>query len=258
VVRIDYSNGKLDVFLPQAHQPADGAVEVPVEEVAGHYAVRATLKGPGGKSAEGKFVLDVGVRLPLIVNTPFVNRHGLIEALGAKTRATVGGGLGGEVVHHLARLESIQIDKLEIPAPYVTLSQERTSALATDAYQGLLGAEVFRRYRLTLDFPGKRVFFEETALAKAPYEFDMSGMFVVAGGEDFRTFTVFSVTPGGPADEAGVQKGDVLAAVDDLPAAKWTLESLRASFREAGATRALALERAGERKAVKIKLRRLV
>jgi C-terminal processing protease CtpA/Prc len=140
----------------------------------------------------------------------------------------------------------------------VTLSQERTSALATDKYQGLLGAEIFRRYRLTLDFPGKRVFFEETPRAKEPYEFDMSGMFLVAEGADYRVFKVFSVTPGCPAEEAGVRKGDVLAAVDGVPAAKLTLEKLRATFREAGAAHELLLERGGEKKAVTIKLRRLV
>ena len=94
------------------------------------------------------------------------NRHDLIKALGSKRRAIVGGGLGGEVVHHLARLKSMRVGDLEVKAPYISLSQEKRGVATSDAFAGILGAEVFRRYRLTLDFPGKRVLFVQKARAR--------------------------------------------------------------------------------------------
>jgi hypothetical protein len=258
VVRIDYPKGKLDVFSPAAYRPAKGAIAVPLERLGGHWTVQVTLQPEEGKPIEGKFILDIGVRLPMTVNTPFVNRHALITALGARRRAIVGGGLGGEVVHHLARLKSMRVGDLEVKSPYISLSQEKRGVATSDEFAGILGAEVFRRYRLTLDFPGQRVLFEETPEAKKSYEFDTSGMFLVAEGKDFRTFKVLSVGEDTPAAQAGVKKGDVITAVDGEPAAKWTLEKLRAMFRAVGATRELTLERGGEKKGVKIKLRRLV
>jgi hypothetical protein len=258
VVRIDYPNRKLDVIDPSEHAPAKEAIAVPLERFGGHWTVRATLQPTGGKPVEGKFILDIGVRLPLMVNTPFVNRHDLIEVLGATRRATVGGGLGGEVIHHLARLKSIQVGGLEVKSPYVSLSQDSKSLNAAEDFDGILGAEVFRRYRFTLDFPGKRVLFEKTAEANKPYEFDASGMFLVARGKDFRTFEVLSVTQNSPASDAGIRKGDVIVAVDGRPAASLTLEKLRASFRDVGATRKLTLQHGDEKKVVKIGLRRLV
>jgi hypothetical protein len=258
VVRIDYPQRKLDVFHPEAFRHTGPGVVVPLERKGSYYVVKATLRLKDGKSFEGRFILDVGVRLPLLVSTPFVNRHGLIAALGAERLQTVAGGLGGETLAHLGRLESLSIGDLKIDAPYVALSQDKRSFLAGDETQGLLGAEVFRRYRLTLDLPGKRAIFTDTAESQSPYEYDASGMFLIAQGDDYRRFQVLSTVEGGPAAKAGIKLGDLLVEVDGKSTAVLTLEQLRAAFKEAGATRVLTIQRQDERRTVKILLRRLV
>ncbi len=258
VVRIDYPARKLDVFSPAAFRPDGKGVAVPLEKRGGHYTLRATLGLKGGRSVEGRFILDVGVRLPLLVATPFVDRHGLIAALGAGQPQTVGGGLGGETLARLGRLESLTIGGLKVEAPYVALSQEKRSFLAGDDTNGLLAAEVFRRYRLTLNFRGKQAIFAETPECRAPYEHDMSGMFLVARGNDFRTFQVLSTVDGGPAAKAGIKQGDTVVEVDGKPASGLTLEQVRAAFKDPGATRVLTLRRRDERLTVRVLLQRMV
>ena len=103
VVRIDYPNRKIDVFSPDERPcDADGVV-VPLEKNGGHYTTKAALHLKNGESCEGTFVVDVGVRMPLIAATPFVDRNHLIDATKAGPLQTVGGGLGGETKAHLAR-----------------------------------------------------------------------------------------------------------------------------------------------------------
>ena len=258
VLRIDYPNRTLDIIEPERFEPTGQGVVVPLTKVGGHYTLRGTLDVKGGPSVEGRFILDVGVRLPLLLSTPFVNRHGLIAALGAGKAQTVGGGLGGETRAHLGRLKSLTIGGLTIDAPYVALSQEQRSFLAGEETQGLLGAEVFRRYGLTLDLRGQRAIFTETPVTRTPYESDMSGMFLIARGDDFHRLEVLSTVAGGPAAEAGIRRGDVIVAIDGKPAAQWTLEAVRATFREAEATRVLTVQRQQERLTIKLRLRRLV
>jgi hypothetical protein len=258
VVRIDYPAHRLEVFAPEGFRPDGKGVVVPLEKRGSYYTVRAALGLKGGRALEGRFILDVGVRLPLLVATPFVNRHALVEALGAGPTQTVGGGLGGETLARPGRLESLTVGDLRVDAPYVALSQEKRSFLAGDDAQGLLGAEVFRRYCLTLDFPGKRAVFAETPASRAPYEYDTSGMFVVARGADLRTFEVHSVVDGGPAADAGIRRGDTVVELDGKPTADMTLEQIRESFKSAGATRTLVVQRPGERRTVKLRLRRVV
>jgi carboxyl-terminal processing protease len=83
-------------------------------------------------------------------------------------------------------------------------------------------------------------------------------MFLVAHGDDLHRFTVLSVVDSGPAATAGIRPGDVITELDGQSTAKLTLEKLRASFRESGATRELTIDRQNERVMVKLQLRRAV
>lgn len=256
VVRIDYANKTLDVSDPTGYTPPKGATVVPVEKVGDHYAVKGTLGLAGGKAVEGTFILDIGVRLPLLLNTPFVNRHQLVKATAAGPVRTVGGGLGGEARAHVGRAESLTVGGLTVDAPVVALSQETRSAQSHDDTQGILGAEVFRRYRLTLDLPHRRAIFEDTPEAKTPYEFDASGLFLTAAADDLRRHTVLSVVADGPA--AGVRAGDVIVAVDGKAAKELSLDQVRAALREHGVTRVLTLKRGDREVTARIALKRPV
>jgi hypothetical protein len=256
VVRIDYPKRALDVLSPKGYAPPKGAVVVPLDKVGAHYAAKGTLRLTGGKEVEGTFMFDIGVRLPLLLNTPFVDKHELVTATGAGPLRTVGGGLGGEAKAHIGRVESLTVGKLTVDAPLVALSRAKRGAQGDDATQGILGAEVFRRYRLTLDLPNQRAVFEETADTKTPYEFDASGLFLTAAGDDLRTPTVRSVVADSPAAAAGVQVGDVIVQVDGKAADKLTLDEVRAGLREHGATRVLTLKRGGKELTARVALKR--
>jgi hypothetical protein len=258
VVRIDYPNRTLDVSEPKDFRPPAGAIFVPLEKAGPHYVVKGTLHLADGTAVEGRFVLDIGIRMALLVSTPFVDRHGLVKATGAGPLRTVGGGLGGETKARIGRVKSLTVGDLEIDAPVVLLSQEKKSYLAGTETDGLFGAEVFRRYRLTLDLPHKRAMFEPTPEAKAPYEFDASGLFLIASGDGLRSYKVLSVVPDGPAAKAGVEAGDVVTAVDGKPAGGLTLDDVRAALRDPGATRVLTLKRGTKEVTAKVTLRRPV
>jgi C-terminal processing protease CtpA/Prc len=109
-----------------------------------------------------------------------------------------------------------------------------------------------------MDLPHHRMILTESPEAKTPYEFDMSGMFLTAGGDGFHKFNVLSVVNGGPAASAGIKPGDVITELDGKPASQLTLEQLRSALRAVGATRTLLIERADGRHTIRVPLRRLV
>jgi hypothetical protein len=258
VLRINYPERKLDLFQPDHWRTTGKETAVQLGKVGGHYTVPGSIHLKSGKSVDGRFILDVGVRLPLLAATPFVNRNDLIEALAAGPRQTVGGGLGGETTAHLGRAAALTIGNLRIDSPFIALSQEKRSFLAGDETQGLLGAEIFRRYRMTLNFPGKQVLFEETPETGKPYAFDMSGMFLVSDPDDFQQVRVLSLVEGGPAAKAGIEPNDLLVSVDGESVKGLTLEQIRSRFKEDQQQRKLVLKRNQEELSVKLTLRRPV
>lgn len=86
----------------------------------------------------------------------------------------------------------------------------------------------------------------------------MSGISLRAYGDDFRTFRVYQVLEDSPAAEAGLRVGDVLAAIDGVAAARFTLDEIHQMLKVQAREYKLRFKRGGGTLTVKIKMRRLV
>lgn len=257
VVEIDYERHTLHFYDPATFHYTGTGTSIPIT-IQDWMFVKATVTTEDGTPLEGSFLVDTGVRLALTLNTPFVNTNHLLTTGGKKVKTVLGGGVGGAVEHYLGRIKSLKFGSLTIDSPVTTFSQDSKSVFAVDAFQGLIGAEILKRYRVFVDYPHNRLILEPGPHSDAPYEFDASGMFLVAEGKDLRTFKVFAVTPGSPAAEAGIQKGDMIEQVDGKPASALTLQQLRDLMVHPGDSHALAIRHGSDQKQVQITLRRIV
>jgi hypothetical protein len=87
------------------------------------------------------------------------------------------------------------------------LFARKAGVLSQDNFSGIIGAEILRRFTVILDYPHRRMIIEPDAMFGAPYEFDMSGLFLTSGGGPSKTFKVYSVVKGSPEAQAGAQGG---------------------------------------------------
>jgi len=86
----------------------------------------------------------------------------------------------------------------------------------------------------------------------------MSGISLIAGGPGLRTFKVTQVRSGTPGAEAGLQKGDIIAGIDEDPAADLSLMQVRDLFRQLGHPYRLTVERNDQTLHLTMKLKRLL
>jgi S1-C subfamily serine protease len=65
------------------------------------------------------------------------------------------------------------------------------------------------------------------------------------------------VTPGGPAEKAGIKAGDVIASVNGKPASSIRLTDMRTALRDEapGTVMHFEVERAGQQKAIDVTMR---
>jgi hypothetical protein len=257
VVEIDYERNLLRWYDPSTFEYRGPGQQVPVT-FDGHAFVRTRLTAPGQKPIEGNFLLDVGVRNAFMLYAPFVSKHGLLPDAAHTLFTTVGCGVGGEVRSYAGRLQSCELGGFVLAGPIATLSKDAKGLQATDHYDGILGAELLKRFKLYLDFSRHRIYLEPNRAFRQPFEFDMSGLFVTAEGPELRTFQVLRVIDGSPASEAGIREGDEIVAVDGRPASELSLEALRNRFVEVGKKRELAVRRGAQTLHAKITLRKLV
>jgi hypothetical protein len=127
---------------------------------------------------------------------PFCAKNHLFEATPRTLFTTVGCGIGGEVRGHLARMASVEIGDHKIENPIVTLSKDTTGLQATTEYDGILGAEILKHFKLYLDYGHQQVIFEPNKAFRQPFEFDSSGLVLTAEGDDLRSFRVLRVIEG--------------------------------------------------------------
>lgn len=257
VIEIDYEKNVLRWYDPALFQYSGKGRTVPVS-VDQHAFIKASIQPMGADPVEGNFLLDIGVRNGLMLFTPFVQKHGLLERTSHPLFATVGCGIGGEVRSYVGRMAKVEIGDYALEQPIVTMSKDETGLQATDAYDGILGAEFLKRFKLYLDYSHQRIFLEPNGTFDEPFEFDTSGLVVIANGPELRSFRVHRILEGSPAEEAGIRAGDEIVRVDDQPVSKITLETLRSRLVAPGEHRDIEVQRSGKKLRARVTMRRLV
>jgi Aspartyl protease/PDZ domain len=255
VVEIDYEARTITLSDPSTYKYEGRGELIPLTMTDNTPRVRAQISLPDGPSFEGLFEIDTGSDGVLSINSPFVQRHGLLQLLKKQFDSTHRG-LGGEAKSVDVRLGDFRLGRYVIPGPIVALSQDSEGALASDTNAGPLGNEILRRFRIVIDYSRRRMILEPNAHLSEPIEAGMSG--IDFDTEDCRPFKVTKVLEGSPAAAAGIKAGDEIVALDGRPFKEiptWEMEKLLSKNE---AEYSLTLSRQGKTLIVKIKLRRLL
>lgn len=257
VLEIDHGANQLNLYEPANYKYKGAGEIIPVNFFNQKPHVRATLIVSDQQSFEGTFEIDTGSDGAMVVSTPFVKAHKLDELIRNR-RMSNSGGAGGTVGASDGRVAGVRLGKFTLKRPLVMLIQARAGEHATEKFDGVIGGEFFRRFKLIIDYSRRRVILEPNAHLADPVEADMSGLEFAADGEDFKQYVVNEVTANSPASEAGFKEEDVLTAIDGRPASAFTLERIRALLRREGEEHTLTVKRENKTLTFRIKLRRLL
>jgi len=257
VIELDYATRKLRLHDPGTYVPPPHAVVVPITIEDGLVVAKGTVAIGGKRPIPCRMVIDTGVRATVILYQPFSNEHHLLGQPGNLINASVGGGVGGETRGDIGRLDSLRIGTMSFPRATAIFSRDSVGVFAQRDPDAIVGGDLLRRARVTFDYPHQRLVLEPYAGTPPPFEYDMSGTFLIAEGTDFDRIIVLGLTARTPASEAGIQKGDVILAIDGRHPPDLTLEQARALLRKPG-TYAVDVERDGRVLKLKLTTRRLV
>ncbi|HEX6746338.1 MAG TPA: aspartyl protease family protein [Longimicrobium sp.] len=256
VMEIDYPARRLRLYEPVGYEYGGHGVQVPVTLDLRIPMVRATVTPSGAAPISARLLLDLGSGgLAVRLSAPFVAEHDLLAVTGGIT-APIGTGVGGTMVGRIARLGALDVGGLHVSQPTVGLAERREGFFGSTMSDGTVGAPVFRRTKMILDYARSRVIFEAAPGFDAPYEVEMSGMRL--GATPGQPVTVDYVIAASPAERAGVAAGDTLLAVDGRPARSGDLERIREMFRVDGKQVRLSLRRGTAPREVTLTTRRML
>ncbi|HTJ24270.1 MAG TPA: aspartyl protease family protein [Gemmatimonadaceae bacterium] len=259
VLAIDYARRELRIYDRDSFHYDGPGTAVPLTLINRFPHIDAAVKLADGETVPGRFVIDVGSGAALSLAKPFVDEHRLRERVGPTIRRSASGGIGGMTTTEFGRVATLSIGSVDLSRPVVQLYGDSAGVFSRSGpWVGNIGGAILRRFTLFLDYHAKRMIFEPNGTFNEPFEADMSGAALVMD-DSLKTIIVDRVEPSSPASEAGLERGDVVVAVDGAPAGQRELGELRERrFRRPGEHVRLTVRRGTETKEIEIVTRRLV
>jgi PDZ domain/Aspartyl protease len=258
VVEVDYAAHRINLYDPQGYRYSGSGVRLPLTVEKDHFFIPVWITMPNRTPIGARVMVDSGAPTATIVlNRPFVEKQNLLAGAGRMFLDRSLPGLGGETKQLLSRASEVRLGTLSIPNPTITFSQDAAGSLADPTFDGIIGGELLRRFKVVFDAPHRQLILEPNAYFNEPYEHNMSGAGLRAEGKDFRTVRINRIIADSPAAQAGLREGDVLVSVDGKPSSDFTLSQLYGMFKQEGREYVFGIARGQAKFQTKIKLRRL-
>lgn len=219
--------------------------------------VRARLTLPKQHSREGEYIVDTALNAAIVIPDKFAEGHHLFSA-PLKTITACDPQIDGGENIVLGRPNGFEIGPYTVEGALAAFSPRRPAAAANSDVAGTIGGGILRRFIVAFDYAHQQMILAPNLHLHDLEEEDKSGLAIIATGPGLKRFDVMAVQPGTPGARAGIQKGDIIAGMDEEAAADLRLADIRELFREAGRTRNLVIERNGQSLRISIQLRRLL
>lgn len=240
VVAIDYAASSVTLSDPHGFRYSGPGKVVPLELSSGVPVVGARLTVGSRGPLTARLRVDTGANWPLRIERGFARAKQLLASTEGMHRLQAEG-TDGEETFLAGRARLLQIGPFLFRDEVATFPGNPSVAHALD---GVLGAALLNRFRVTFDYSRRQMILEPTEMLGVSFDYDLAGVMVVADGKGFKVSSVQSGTPGG---DSGIQAGDMLLAMDDRPVAGMTLLQVRQLFRQDGEKHTVEIQRGRER-----------
>lgn len=230
---------------------------IPIELIEGRPFITAQVT-INGKQFPVKLLFDTGMSFALWLD-PTSNAN--IKPSLTSRHDAFGNGLNGAVMGEVSRVEKFQIGKFEFNNVITAFPDSNNIGdvtVNTDR-NGSVGADIFRRFNVTIDYQNKRIILSKNSSYKEPFAYDMSGIEVGTIIPGFPLYRIVSVGNNTPASECGLMENDVLNSINGQQVSSLSLCDITSMLKsKEGRKIKITILRNGEIIKVNFKLRKLV
>lgn len=229
-VEIDYEDQTLTLYEPSTYKPRRSFEVIPItiEDTKPYFYATITLEN--NSIVKSKLMIDTGASHSLLLDASSHHAIGLPEK---KLRCNLGRGLGGDINGYIGRIKKLSFNEFEFHEAICSFPDTATlgDIFQDTERQGTLGAGILRRFTVVVDYYNNQLYLKKNSGYKDSFEYNMSGIELIATGESLNTFIVQEVREESPAERAGVKPGDILRVLNGQSAKDLDLNEINSFFR---------------------------
>jgi len=176
-----------------------------------------------------KLLVDTGASDALWLSTNSDNRISIPEN---NIETFLGRGLNGDLFGKKGRIGAIWVGPLVLYEPIVAFPDNELvdQLIVKNDRNGTLGAEILRRFYVTMDYPNKRLILRPNSKIKEEFNYNMSGLEVTNPMPGAPIFLNNNIRKNSPAYYAGVQENDQIIALNNNSNKSLTLNDINLLF----------------------------
>ena len=226
IVEFDFRRQVVTLHDPSEFYLSRTFTELPAEFIRNRPYVQIEVGVLSADATSRRLLLDTGAGLSLLMHTYADSLH--VDLPEQTIPTYIATGLGGTLEGSVGRSQTVALGSRTMDN-VVTYFQEvdSTTYQMINRRDGIVGNQILRRFRVIVDYVNRKVYLRpEGGRWKRKFRFDRSGLNLLAGGNDLRSYTVSNVVPGSPADEAGIRVRDRVRSVNGVSVSLLSLETI--------------------------------
>jgi len=216
IVKIDYIDEKLTLYRPEYFKYRDSKRDIilPLYMEGEKPFVRTSIVLDDLTEVPVKLLVDTGASDAIWLSTQSDER---IKLPQNHIDAFLGKGLSGDLYGKKGRLDGLWVGPLVLSEPIVAFpnSELIDQLISSNDRNGTLGAEILRRFMVTIDYRNNRLTLHPTSNVYEDFNYNMSGMEVMNPVPGYPVFTVTNIRENSPAYFAGLQENDQILAINN-------------------------------------------
>jgi len=231
VVKIDYTDHKITLIKPEyyTYKEKDKDIVLPLSFEQNKPFVRTSIVTDKNEDVPVKLLVDTGASDALWLSTNSDNRISLPEN---HIETFLGRGLSGDLFGKKGRIGAIWVGPLVLYEPIVAFPDNELvdQLIGKNDRNGTLGAEILRRFYVTMDYPNKRLILRPNSDIKDQFNYNMSGLEVTNPMPGAPIFLISNIRTNSPAYYAGLQENDQIIAINSSNHKSLTLNDINLLF----------------------------
>jgi len=208
IVMVDYDTSELKVYVPgRIKYPRGGYVLKPQFTTLPMQAL--TIKD--NTTVNGRFYFDTGAGLCMLLNDDMVQDSSLFKRK-RKLYPTQAEGLGGKKQVFMSVLQDVKVGPYRFRNIPVYVFHDDFNVTMYPTLGGLIGNDILRRFNVIINYPAQEIYIKPNKHYTDSFDYSYTGMsmYLVDGA-----ITVEDIIKKSPADDAGLEEGDVIMAIEN-------------------------------------------